>query len=61
MARDELLTVPQVASELQISRATLYRWVETGKGPKPLKLPGGTLRFRRSALDRFLTECSALV
>jgi predicted DNA-binding transcriptional regulator AlpA len=59
MARDELLTVPDVIAELQISRATLYRWFATGKGPKPIKLPGGTIRVRRSALDRFLNDCSA--
>ena len=60
LARDELLTVPEVVRELQISRATFYRWLATGKGPKTLKLPGGTIRIRRSALDRFLTDCSAL-
>ena len=60
MARDELLTVPEVVRELKISRATFYRWHETGKGPKTVKLPGGTLRIRRSALDRFLIDCSAL-
>lgn len=59
MARDELLTVPDVIAELQISRATFYRWLATGKGPKPIKLPGGTIRVRRSALDRFLNDCSA--
>jgi predicted DNA-binding transcriptional regulator AlpA len=58
--RDELLTVPEVIRELKISRATFYRWHETGKGPKAVKLPGGTIRGRRSALDRFLTDCSAL-
>ena len=60
MARDELLTVPEVVRELQISRATFYRWLATNKGPKTLKLPGGTIRIRRSALDRFLTDCVQL-
>ena len=59
LPRDELLTVPEVVQELQISRATFYRWLSTGKGPKTLKLPGGTIRVRRSALDRFLTDCTA--
>lgn len=59
LARDELLTVPDVIRELHISRATFYRWLATGKGPKTLKLPGGTIRVRRSALDRFLTDCTA--
>jgi predicted site-specific integrase-resolvase len=39
LARDELLTVPEVIGELQISRATFYRWLATGKGPKTLKAP----------------------
>ena len=60
MARDELLTGLDVIRELQISRATFCRWLASGKGPKSLKLPGGTIRIRRSALDRFLTDCTAL-
>jgi len=60
MARDEMLTIPQVIAELQISRPTFYRWRALGKGPKCLRLPNGTIRIRRSALDRFLTECAEL-
>lgn len=60
MARDELLTVPEVIRELKISRPTFYRWRATGKGPKCTTLPSGTIRVRRSALEKFLTESTEL-
>jgi predicted DNA-binding transcriptional regulator AlpA len=57
MIRDELLTVAQVVEELKISRAAFYRWRATGKGPRCVKFPNGTVRVRRSELERFITAC----
>ena len=57
MARDELLTIPEVIDELRIARATFYSWRATGKGPRCVKLPNGTIRIRRSELDRFIASC----
>lgn len=57
MPRDELLTVSTVIQELQISRATFYRWKSLRIGPKTFKLPNGKIRVRRSELERFLTTC----
>jgi predicted DNA-binding transcriptional regulator AlpA len=57
MARDELLTIPEVIDELRIARATFYSWRATGKGPRCVKLPNGSIRIRRSELDRFIASC----
>ncbi|MFE5871694.1 helix-turn-helix transcriptional regulator [Streptomyces roseifaciens] len=53
--RDELLTIPQVLDELPgVSKSTFYRWRQLKKGPRSIKLPNGTVRIRRSELDRWL-------
>ena len=51
---DELLTLDQVAAELKVSREALYRWRRRGAGPPSIRLPGGTVRIRRSALAGWL-------
>jgi excisionase family DNA binding protein len=51
---DEWLTLDQVAAELKISRESLYRWRRRGTGPPSIRLPGGTVRIRRSALTAWL-------
>lgn len=56
-ASDELLTITDVCAELGIARATFHRWRARRKGPEALTLPGGGIRVRRSALDRFLATC----
>lgn len=45
------LTVDEVADLLKISRATVYRWINEGRLPCPVKVGGNgsrTSRFRRS-------------
>ena len=56
-ASDELLSITDVCAELGIARATFHRWRARRKGPEALTLPGGGIRIRRSALDRFLAAC----
>jgi excisionase family DNA binding protein len=57
-AADELLSIAEVCDELGVSRATFYRWRAHRKGPESLRLPNGTVRIRRSALEQFLTACA---
>ncbi|MEY9934171.1 excisionase family DNA binding protein [Catenulispora sp. GP43] len=57
-ASDELLSIAEVCDELGVSRATFYRWRAHRKGPESLRLPNGTVRIRRSALEQFLTACA---
>ncbi|MFD8964411.1 helix-turn-helix transcriptional regulator [Streptomyces sp. NPDC059568] len=53
-ARDEMLTIPEVIEEIGVPRATFYRWRQCRKGPKAIKLPNGSVRIRRSELDRWI-------
>lgn len=48
-----LLTVPQVCTILDVSRATFYGW-RPNRGPRCVRLPNGALRVRRRDLDKWL-------
>ena len=37
-----------------MSRAAFYRWRRRGTGPAEVRLPGGGVRIRRSALRQWL-------
>lgn len=54
---DPLMTIDQAAEYLAIPKATLYTWRtrKSGFGPRAVKF-GSTLRYRRSDLDRWITE-----
>nr|WP_326626643.1 helix-turn-helix domain-containing protein [Nonomuraea fuscirosea] len=49
-----MLTVPEVCTELQISRSTFYDWRQKGRAPRCITLPNGSLRVRRTDLDAWL-------
>jgi len=51
---DELLTIEEVVTELRVPRSTFYRWRQTGIAPRVMKLPNGTVRIRRAALEEWL-------
>ena len=53
MSADVILTVPQVAAYLKLSRAALYRLVQTGQLP-PIRI-GKSRRIRRDRLEAWLT------
>ena len=50
----QLLTIEEVIAELRVSRAAFYRWRRRGTGPPAVRLPGGGVRIRRSALRQWL-------
>ncbi|GAA2627970.1 helix-turn-helix domain-containing protein [Streptomyces vastus] len=54
MARDEMLTISQVAEEIGVPLSTFYRWRQCRKGPKSIRLPNGAVRIRRSELERWI-------
>ncbi|MER6316302.1 helix-turn-helix domain-containing protein [Streptomyces sp. NPDC001581] len=56
---DEWLPLTEVLEELDITRATWYRWRNRGYGPAAHRLPNGHIRVRRSALDAFNNELEA--
>jgi excisionase family DNA binding protein len=53
-APDALLTIEEVIAQLRVSRAAFYRWRRRGTGPAEVRLPGGGVRIRRSALREWL-------
>lgn len=50
---DPLFTSKEAREYLKVSKPTIHRWVGSGI-LKPNRLPGGGLRFRKSALDGIL-------
>ena len=58
-ADDRLLTIEEVTAELRVSRAAFYRWRRAGAGPPVVRLPGGGVRVRRSALTWWLRRLEA--
>ncbi|MEU2874316.1 helix-turn-helix domain-containing protein [Streptomyces olivoreticuli] len=54
--RDEKLTIPELCTELKISRSTFYDWRAKGRAPQCIKLPNGDLRVRRSVFDNWLDD-----
>jgi len=51
---DEILTIDEVAAFLKAGKRTVYRLAASGKLPA-FKL-GGTWRFRRSDLDKWIAS-----
>lgn len=51
---DEILTLDEVAAYLKAGKRTVYRLAKKGEIPA-FKL-GGTWRFRRSELERWIAE-----
>jgi predicted DNA-binding transcriptional regulator AlpA len=48
--------VHEVITELQVSRATFYRWRQLGRAPRAIRLPNGGLRIPRTALIDWLDQ-----
>ena len=53
---DDLFTRAEAAEYLGVGVRTLYRWASERVGPPYSKL-GGRVRYRRSALDRWVAQC----
>ncbi|MEU7502545.1 helix-turn-helix domain-containing protein [Streptomyces griseofuscus] len=56
MARPQMLKLPEVLTEIGMSRAAFYRMRARGQAPKLIKLPNGQIRCRRSDLDAWWAE-----
>lgn len=57
MAESELLTVAQVADELQVTAQTIRNWIEQGVVPA-LRI-GRAYRIRRDDVDKLLARANA--
>ncbi|MER7696242.1 helix-turn-helix transcriptional regulator [Streptomyces sp. NPDC088729] len=56
MARPQMLKLPEVLAELNMSRAAFYRMRARGLAPKLIKLPNHQVRVRRADLDAWLAS-----
>jgi excisionase family DNA binding protein len=54
--RETLLTVDQVALQLGISSASLYRWRSLGEPSPPAFKIGGTVRYSQDSVDTWLSQ-----
>lgn len=54
---DPLFDTEAGARYLAVSIPTMERWRRVGQGPSWAKL-GGIVRYRKSALDAFVNECT---
>ncbi|MFJ4697519.1 MULTISPECIES: AlpA family transcriptional regulator [unclassified Streptomyces] len=54
MPRPQMLKLPELLDEINLSRAAFYRLRAKGQAPRLVKLPNGQLRCRRADLDAWL-------
>ncbi|MDT0422183.1 MULTISPECIES: helix-turn-helix transcriptional regulator [Streptomyces] len=54
MPRPQMLKLPELLNEINVSRAAFYRLRAKGQAPRLVKLPNGQLRCRRADLDAWL-------
>lgn len=52
----DLVSVAGVQEMLNISQRTVYRWIQTGELPAPVRLSKRCIRFSRIALQEFLEK-----
>ena len=45
------ITISKIPTIYGISRATVYRWIESGKLPDPIRLSPRIVGWKRSVLD----------
>ena len=57
MSRPQMLKLPEVLTEIGMSRAAFYRMRARGEAPRIRKLPNGQLRFHRDDLDAWWDDC----
>ncbi|MFH8477674.1 MULTISPECIES: AlpA family transcriptional regulator [unclassified Streptomyces] len=57
MARPQMLKLPEVLTEIKMSRAAFYRMRARGQAPRLQKLPNGQLRVSRTDLDSWWEHC----
>jgi excisionase family DNA binding protein len=50
---DPILTIQEVATDLSVSRRTIYDWVHKGIIEPPQKLGPRRVGYRRSTIERF--------
>ena len=52
----QMLTCRDLQELLKISKATIYRWMEADKFPKPLHLGASMVRWRSTDIEKWLAD-----
>jgi prophage regulatory protein len=56
---DSILRPARVAQRLGVARGTIYRWINEGHFPRPIKLGGGSVGWLASEVNQWITEQAA--
>lgn len=54
--RTRLLSVDRVAELCDVSRATIYRWRDAGRMPRPAKIGNKAVRWRQDVLEQWIAD-----
>lgn len=49
-----LIDIKKVKALLSVSTATIYRWIESGEFPKPIKLSANCVRWKQVDIEQWL-------
>ena len=55
-----LVSAKQLSQLLSVSQASVYRLSSNGKLPRPIAISGGTIRWRRETIERWLIVADEL-
>jgi prophage regulatory protein len=56
---DRLLRLPEVARTVGVSRATIYRYVDSGRLPRPVKISTRCIAWRASEITAWMAALQA--
>lgn len=56
---DTLLRRPEVEARTGLARSTIYKWIQDGEFPRPVKLGARIVAWRESDIDDWLSQRGA--
>ena len=56
---EKLIRLPELLRTIGVSRATAYRYMESGRLPKPMKLSSRCVAWKASAINEWLAHLQA--
>lgn len=59
MNEQRMLRMPAVLKIVGISRATIYRWIEAGNFPAPIRLGPNSVAWKSTTIDEWLDARTA--
>lgn len=56
MRDEELLRIKKVSKITGVGRSTIYKWMDEGRFPRPLKIGGRAIAWRQSDLNDWMAS-----